>query len=249
MSFSQQIKNEILENLSKFTNQEDLDTIRFSELLTESNINSKDFNKYRKYINISNLDEYSIKLILKSIYLASGCVVDPNLNYHFEIIFKHKASASYILNVLNVLDFTPRLIKRNTTTSNFVYVIYIKDSEQISKFLSIIEANGAMLKLEEIKVEKEVKNNINRTVNCETANIKKVIATSVNQIEAINKLKKFNKFNSMPDRLKTIANLRTKHSQASLEELATIAKNHEKISKSGVKHRLDKIIELSQELD
>ena len=246
MSFSQDIKSEILNNISyQKKNVNLLNAERFGEYLTQ--IENKDElqkleNDYDIYTDISKLSETEIKYILKGIYLSSGCIVNPNIDYNFEIILKNKTCNNYIIKLLEVLDFSPRYIKRKNN-----YVIYIKDSEQISTFLSLIGASNALLKFEQIRVEKNVKNNVNRNVNCETANLVKTVSTAVAQIDAINKLKKMHKFSSLDEKLKYVAILRIKYPEASYDKLSKYSTD--KISKSGIKHRLDKIIDILKRLE
>lgn len=247
MSFSQDIKEEILNNLSnKKIKKCCLDAERFGEYLTQVSSKAEIETEFKDYFEISKLDECCIKAILKGVYLSSGCVVDPQSDYHFEIIVKNKTCAVFLMRLLEVLDFTPKSIKRKGA-STITYVIYIKDSEQISKFLSIIEASNAMLKFEQIRVEKDVKNNINRSINCETANLFKTISNSTKQINAIEKLKSSGKFLMLDEKLKYIANLRLSNKEASLDALANLTQGENKLSKSGIKHRLDKLVELAEE--
>ena len=111
--------------------------------------------------------------------------------------------------------------------------------------LAILEANKAVLEYENIRINKSIKNNINRSVNCETANLSKTIEAAVKQQEAIKKLKAEDRFNELNPKLKEIASLRLKYPEASLDELAE--KCSYKISKSGIYHRLNKIIKLAEE--
>lgn len=106
-------------------------------------------------------------------------------------------------------------------------------------------ANSSVLKYEDIRVIKDTKNNINRKVNCETANLNKTVSAAVYQIQAIEKLKKQGKFNKLPEQLQEIANLRIENPDCTLIELGKMLK--EPIGKSGVNHRLKKIIEISEE--
>jgi len=126
------------------------------------------------------------------------------------------------------------------------YIVYLKDGEDIVSFLALIGASKAVIKFEEIRVLKEARNNINRIVNCETANITKTMNASNNQIDDIKYLKKRKKFNSLPEELKEIANLRIREPDLSYEELGKILKKP--ISKSGVSHRLKRINEMVKEL-
>lgn len=246
MSFSSNIKTEILKNMSNEKNKELLDAESFGELLTQVNMKSYLKEHYDKFLDISKLNEELIKSILKGAFLGSGCIVSPKTDYHFELSFKNKACAEYMLNLLSVLEFTPKMLKRNKLNN---YIIYIKDSEQISLFLSLIGTSKSLLEFENVRVEKNVKNNINRTINCETANLSKTIEASYKQLEAIKKLKKANKFNCLNEKLKYTASLREKYKNESLDFIAAKSSGENKISKSGLKHRLDKLISLANELE
>ena len=246
MSFSSDIKEEILSKSKKETKHCCVSAEKFGELLTDVALKSELKEEYSEYMDISKLSECCIKSILKGAFLASGYIIDPLNDYHFEIDFKNKACAEYIFNLLSVLEFTPKLLKRKNSNS---YIKYFKDSEQISLFLGIIGANKALLLFENVRVEKEVKNNINRNINCETANLSKTIAASVLQLEAINKLKNNGKFNSLSDKLKYTASLREKYPHESLDFISSKTTGDNKITKSGLKHRLDKIVALANSLD
>ena len=124
------------------------------------------------------------------------------------------------------------------------YSLYMKDGEEISKFLAFIGANNSVLKFEEIRVLREMKNNVNRKVNCETANLNKTINAAVKQIEAIKKLKESGKLESLNSNLKEIASLRVENPDATLTELGQMLQNP--IGKSGVNHRLNQLMELSK---
>lgn len=243
MSFSSNVKDEILEKASKNKLRK---SEKFGELLAESTLKSDLKDEYSEFFDIAKLSEEDIKEILKGVFLSSGYIVDPISDYHLEIDIKNKACAEYIFNILSVLEFTPKLIKRKKIN---MYIIYFKESEQISFFLQLIGANRAYLKFEEILVEKEVRNNINRAVNCEAANIQKTVKSSMEQIEAIEKIKRKGKFDELPEKLKNTASLRLKYKNESLESLSNITKSQNcYVSKSGLKHRLDKLIEIANKL-
>lgn len=243
MSFSSEVKEEILNKVSNTKNECCMVAEAFGESLTVASLKNDIKSEYEKLFDISDLNECCIKSILKGVFLSSGCIVDPNLDYHFEVTFKNKACAEYFLNLLSVLDFMPKIIKRKK-----IYNVYIKDSDQISLFLSLVEASKSMLKFEQIRVEKEVKNNINRSINCETANLAKTIKSSVAQREAINKIRENGLFDSLNDKLKYTANLRIKYPNESLDFISKQTENGNYISKSGLKHRLDKIIEIANKI-
>ena len=125
------------------------------------------------------------------------------------------------------------------------YSIYIKEGEQISNFLALIGANKAVLHFEDIRIQKEMRGKVNRLVNCETANLNKTINASIEQIEAINKLKQKGEFNKLDDNLKEIANLRLEHPNVSLIDLGKMLRVP--IGKSGVNYRLKKIVQISKD--
>lgn len=241
MSFCSNLKDEILSKINKKDTNIEAET--FGEYITTIDSKNNISDDYCKFLNISKLTESNIKGILKGCFLSSGYITNPNVDYHLENIFKSKMLAQYYVKLLSILDFSPKVIKRNISRK-YVYVVYLREAEQISFFLSILGASSSLLKFEEIRVEKEVKNNINRNINCETANLSKTIRASVIQLQAIENLKKHNKFDSLNDKLKEACNLREKNKEESLETLASMLN----ISKSGLKHRLDKIVELSNEI-
>jgi len=231
MSFSEKIKDEILTTKNKKCC---ILPLRYGELITESkDITTSELKKIIK-------DTCCKKAFLKGVFLGSGCVVNPNTDYHFELTVKSKAYADYVIKTISEFDLFPKQIKRHSN-----YVIYIKDSEQISTLLAILGANKAVLEYENIRISKSIKNNINRNVNCETANLTKTIQAAVRQQEAIEKLKREDKFNSLNSKLREIASLRLEYPELSLDELAE--KCSYNISKSGVYHRLNKIIKLAEE--
>ena len=172
--------------------------------------------------------------------MGSGSINNPEKKYHMEIGISKKNDAEIIIEYLKKYD-----IKSNLTEKNGEYAIYLKDGEEISKFLALIGANKAVLKFEEIRVQREMNNKINRIVNCETANLNKTINASIEQIEAIKKLKSNKKFEKLDDSLKEIAELRLKNPNASLIELGKMLK--QPIGKSGVNYRLKKIMEIANE--
>lgn len=243
MSFSSEIKEEILKKFNlKKSSACCIKAERFGEYLTSVHKKQDLEKNYKDFFNVSSLNECCIKSIFKGAFLSSGCITSPQNNYHFEITFKNKSCAEFLLNLLALLEFTPKLIKRKNSSH---YVLYIKEAEQISTLLSLMEVTSALLKFENIRVEKNVKNNINRNINCETANLSKTIEASVKQLEAIKKLKKEGKYIRLNEKLKIVAECRQKYPNESIEFLSKIISKQEPISKSGVKHRLDKIVSIS----
>lgn len=181
------------------------------------------------------------RAIVKGAFMGAGSITDPEKQYHLEIIFQEKNNAEYISNICKSFGINLKLLEQNEKIE-----LYIKDSEEISKFLALIGANKAMLSFEDTRLTKEVKNNVNRLVNCETANLNKIVNASVNQINDIKLIKNLNKFDELPDYLKEIAILRLENPDASLKALGEMLENP--IGKSGVNHRLQKIHEYAEEL-
>ncbi len=195
-----------------------------------------------KYMQIKLSSNVEIqKAIVKGAFLGAGSVTDPNKQYHLEIIFQEKNNAEYILNICNSFDVHLKLLENKGK----VY-LYIKDAEEISKFMALLGANRAVLSFEDVRVTKEIKNNVNRLVNCETANLNKIVNASVDQINDIKLIQKLRKFDELPDYLKEIAILRLENPDASLKTLGEMLENP--IGKSGVNHRLQKIHEIAEEL-
>lgn len=197
-------------------------------------INNNNINDF-----VSNQKELMYKAITRGTFLGSGSLNNPNNKYHLEILFSTYRNAIFILEILKEFNIQAKLLERVKS-----YSIYIKEAEEISKFLALIGANKAVIEFEEIRVIRETRNNINRLVNCETANLNKTINAAVEQINAIKYIKERKKFDSLSDNLKEIANLRMKNPDANLIELGQMLDNP--IGKSGVNHRLKKICEIAE---
>ena len=194
-------------------------------------------------INVQNINLEVIdilKAIVRGAFLGGGWVTEPQTRYHLEIRLETEEARGKIIKMLNKFNIEVKKLERK-----YSYSIYIKDGEEISKFLALIGANASVLKYEDIRVLKETKNNVNRKVNCETANLNKTVNAAVAQIQAIEKIKKRKKFNNLPINLQEIANLRLENPDATLEELGKMLSDP--IGKSGVNHRLKRIIEISEE--
>ncbi len=243
MSFSGKVREEILEYYGKRKEPYLIKAERFGEYLTEAQYKSDLQKDYNDYFEISNLSEEEIKTVLKGVFLATGCIVDPNNDYRFEASFKNKSCAEYFLDMLALLDFTPKLVKRQRAQ---VYVVYFKEAEQISYMLSMLEANRCMLEFEQIRVVKDVNNNKNRMNNCEMANMTKAVNSALIQLDAINTIKSSGRFNMLSEKLKYTASLREQYPTDTLEQISSKTEGKDKVSKSGLKHRLDKLIQIAQ---
>ena len=159
-------------------------------------------------------DEQLARLLIRESFIKKGFINDPNKEYHLEILFKSKKKADELKDIITNFGIDIKSTKKGTD-----YMLYLKEGEEISSFLALMGAVKAVLKFEEIRVIKETRNNINRLVNCETANLNKTINAAVKQIEDIKKLKKKKKFESLPESLKEVAKLRLENPDSSYEEL------------------------------
>ncbi len=195
--------------------------------------------KMDKSGGIESKDEARIKALARGAFLGSGSVNNPENKYHLEVVLSNNKNASSIKKMLEKMQINFKALERKNG-----YSLYMKDGEEISKFLAFIGANNSVLKFEEIRVLREMKNNVNRKVNCETANLNKTINAAVKQIEAIKKLKESGKLESLNPNLKEIVSLRVENPDATLTELGQMLQNP--IGKSGVNHRLNQLIELSK---
>ncbi len=187
-------------------------------------------------------DEQLARLYIREAFIKSGFINSPEKDYHLEILFKTKKKAEQAKILLEQCNIeNVGITKKGNGT-----IIYIKDGESISAFLALIGANNAVLRFEEARVIKDTRNNINRVVNCETANLNKTIDAAVEQIKSIKLLKQKHKFHTLPENLKEIAELRIKNPDASYEELGKMLVKP--IGKSGVSHRLNKINQIAKEM-
>ena len=191
-------------------------------------------NVYHNYIVEESEEEK--RAYIRGIFLGSGSINNPRNKYHIEMALKDTNVAEKVVTILEEYGILFKILNAKKCS------IYSKDGEEISKFLAFIGANSAVLKFEEIRVFRDMRNNVNRIVNCETANLAKTVDAAVKQINAIKKLKEMGKFNELPDNLKELAELRVKNPEASLTELGQMLK--EPIGKSGVNYRLKNIMKM-----
>lgn len=172
---------------------------------------------------------------LKGAFLGAGAVSDPYKNYALEISASDEALCGDIVNLFKDLGFLMQLTPRKKK-----YVAYVKNSEVIEDILALLGACGSQMELINIKIEKEIRNDVNRNANGETSNLSRTINASVEQIRAINKIRDTVGLDSLPDDLREIARLRLEHKDLSLSELGR--QLNPPLTKSGVNHRLKKIM-------
>ena len=173
--------------------------------------------------------------------MGAGSISDPEKTYHLEIVTQNQAQGKRLEIAMEHFNLKPKQITRKEHT-----VVYLKEGEQISDFLTIVGATVAMMAFENIRVVKEMRNNVNRLVNCETANLSKTINASVDQQRAIEMIERNRAWDDLPNHLKELAELRMAYPEASLRELGEMLQPP--IGKSGVNHRLKKLMQIADEL-
>ncbi len=178
---------------------------------------------------------------IRGAFLGVGYICSPEKNYHLEFICNSYIQAQNLKDLINFFDIDAKCLEKKEN-----FIVYIKEAEQIVELLNIIEAHKALLELENIRVFKDVRNNINRIVNCETANLNKVVSASIKQKENIEFIKKTVGLDYLPKPLKEIATLRLNYPDRSLQELSQMT--NPVITKSGVNHRLKKINSIAENL-
>ncbi len=174
---------------------------------------------------------------MKGAFLSGGTVIDPKKNYNLELVTPHQALCEDTLKLLQEEGFPFKAITRKNK-----YVLYLKNSEAIADFLSFIGAFQAQMEVLNVKIEKEIRNDFNRTANSETANLEKTINAAVDQMKAILAIRERMGLESLPEDLREVAELRLKHKEMSLSELGKLC--NPPLSKSGVNHRLKRIINM-----
>jgi DNA-binding protein WhiA len=177
---------------------------------------------------------------IKTVFLCIGSVSDPNKGYHLELVCDREDQGRQILGILKDFDIEAKLISRKK-----YYVVYIKEAECIVDFLNVCEAYVALMDLENLRIVKDVRNNINRQVNCDTANIAKVVNAAARQIEDIKLLESKGVFNDLSYGLREMAQIRLEHPDEPLNELGRYF--DPPLGKSGVNHRLRKLSEIASE--
>jgi DNA-binding protein WhiA len=182
------------------------------------------------------------KAYLRGAFLGGGSVNDPEGTYHLEMITRDPVHSQTICEVMSFFDLSPRISERKQ-----YHVVYLKESDQIVQFLNVAGAHRALLEFESTRVVKDMRNRVNRLVNCETANLSKTVDTGVRQVEMIRLLEEKMGLEKLPLPLREIARLRLEFPDASLRELGQML--DPPIGKSGANHRLRKLEEMAKELE
>ena len=181
------------------------------------------------------------RAFIRGTFLSSGSISDPEKGYHFEIVCGELAQAEYVRDMINSFDLDAKIVTRKKT-----FVVYLKEGSQIVDVLNIMEAHIALMELENVRILKEMRNSVNRKVNCETANINKTVSAAVRQMEDIVYVRDTVGLDYLPEGLRDVALTRLENPDATLKELGSLMADP--VGKSGVNHRLRKISEIADKL-
>ena len=180
---------------------------------------------------------------LRGAFLAGGSVNNPETSsYHLEIHSLYQEHNESLCELMNEFDLNSRTLERKNG-----FITYLKEAEKITEFLNIIGAHNALLRFEDVRIVRDMRNSVNRLVNCETANLNKTIGAALRQVENIRYIQDTVGLDILPDKLREIAILRVENQDVTLKELGEMVSTGA-ISKSGINHRLRKIDEIAQKL-
>ena len=181
------------------------------------------------------------RAFIRGAFLVSGSISDPEKGYHFEIVFPDEERAENVQAMIRSFEIDARIVARKKS-----YVLYVKEGSQIVDLLGLMGADTALFDLENIRILKEMRNSVNRKVNCEAANINKTVSAAVKQIDDIRLIENLRGLDSLSEGLSQVARLRLQYPDATLKELGFML--DPQVGKSGVNHRLRRLGELADEL-
>ena len=195
------------------------------------------------HVNFGMLEEEAeCMAYLRGAFLAGGSVTDPAKRYHLEMTTSHYKVSRETCALLIECGFSPKELSRGGNN-----ILYFKQSDYIEDFLTAIGAQVSAMGVMEAKVEKDLRNGVNRRVNCETANLTKVVDASMGQMAAIRALEEAGELDKLPGKLRETALLRRENPEATLQELAAML--NPPITKSAINHRMRKLLELARTLE
>lgn len=181
------------------------------------------------------------RAFIRGAYLSAGSISDPEKTYHLEIVLSDFEKARQLQDIINTFSMDAKIVERKKH-----FVVYLKEGSQIVDLLNVMEAHVSLMNLENVRIVKEMRNSINRQVNCEAANINKTVTAATKQMDDIIYIKDHYGFSNLEERLEEIAELRLQHPESSLKELGEML--DPPIGKSGVNHRLRKLSILADNL-
>ena len=181
------------------------------------------------------------RAFLRGAFLASGSISDPQKSYHFEIVCQEEAQARLLQQLYRTFELDAKVVQRKK-----YYIVYLKEGAQIVDALNVMGAYVALMNLENVRIFKEMRGSVNRIVNCETANINKVVGAACRQVEDIHYVQSKMGLDELPPALREMALIRLEYPDSSLKELGELC--DPPVGKSGVNHRLRKLGELAEKL-
>lgn len=181
------------------------------------------------------------RAFIRGAFLAGGSISDPRKSYHFEIVCRSEAQAMQLRDIINSFEMDAKIVPRKK-----YQVVYLKEGAQIVDILNVMEAHVALMNLENVRILKEMRNSVNRKVNCETANISKTVNAAVKQLADIAYIRETAGLSSLSDNLRAAAELRLEYPDAPLAELGGYL--DPPVGKSGINHRLRRISEIADAL-
>ncbi|HCM88981.1 MULTISPECIES: DNA-binding protein WhiA [Vagococcus] len=188
-------------------------------------------------------NEQKMRSYLRGAFLAGGSVNNPETSrYHLEIYSMYEDQCNDLCEMLKFYDFNGRVLDRRNG-----YIVYLKGAEEIADFLILVGATNAMLKFEDVRIVRDLRNSVNRLINCENANMNKTADAAKRQIENIRLIEDRVGLDSLPERLKEVAEIRLENPEISLKELGEMLPSGA-ITKSGINHRIRKINEFAEKL-
>lgn len=179
------------------------------------------------------------RAFIRGAFMASGSMTDPNKGYHFEIVCRTPEQASRLQELMREFETEPKIIERKN-----YYVVYLKEGSQIVDMLNVMEAYVSLMNLENVRILKEMRNSVNRKVNCETANISKTVNAAVKQIADIELIRDTDGLDSLPMPLREMAMVRLEYPEAPLKDLGKYM--DPPVGKSGINHRLRKLAAVAE---
>lgn len=216
---------------------------RAKEILEDLNILDEGFTFYRSISEKLVKKKCCKRSYIRGAFLAGGSVNNPETSsYHLEIFSQYKEHNDSLCELMNTFELNSKTLERKKG-----FITYLKEAEKITEFLNIIGAHQALLRFEDVRIVRDMRNSVNRLVNCETANLNKTIGAALRQVENIRYIDNKIGLDALPEKLREIAKLRVEYQDVTLKELGEMVSSGT-ISKSGINHRLRKLDEIAEQL-
>lgn len=212
------------------------------ELLESLDIMGEGFSLTRS-VNRSFIKEACCKrAYLRGAFLAGGSVNHPETSYHLEIASVYEEHTASLCSMMNDYNLNAKMLERKNG-----FIVYLKEAEKITDFLNLTGAHRALLFFEDVRIVKDMRNSVNRLVNCDTANLNKTVEAAMRQVANIRYIEEEIGLDRLPEKLREVAYLRLQHQHLTLKELSELS-GPNKVSKSGMNHRLRKIEQIAEKI-